>query len=194
MSSIMQLPAGRPPRFRWSGEEFDLACETGVFGNKRVELINGELLEVPPMNDPHAQAIQLANYALLPIFPPSTHTIRIQCPMRLGQSRPFPDLVVVNGTPRQVVKHPTTALLVIEVSDTTLEFDQIDKALLYAAHGLAEYWIINIVGGYVEVRRKPSRGRSAKMRYKTPQIFGPNDTVSPLAAPGAMIKIADLLP
>src|ERR1700678_4008818 len=109
MSSVAQLLPGRPPRYRWSGEEFDLACETGVFGTKRVELINGELLEIPPMNDPHAMGVRLADYALRPIFPPSTTTISIQCPMRLGESRPFPDLVVVKGTPRQVTRHPTTA-------------------------------------------------------------------------------------
>jgi Uma2 family endonuclease len=192
--------AARPPNFsspqplRWTGEAFDLASETGVFDGQRVELINGVILERPPMNDPHAQAVQLALYALLPIFPVTTATIRIQLPMRLGQSRPFPDLAVVMGTPRQVTKHPMTALLVVEISDSTIDFDQTEKAELYANHGLPEYWIININGRCLEVRRKPFRSRGLITRYKTLQMLDPDDTVSPLAAPQARIKVADLLP
>jgi Uma2 family endonuclease len=194
MSSFAQTLPGRSRRYRWSGDEFDLACEMGVFGGKRVELINGEVLELRPTNDPHARTVQLADYALRPVFLPNATTIRIQLPMRLGEARPLPDLAVVSGTPRQVIKHPTTALLVIEVSDVTLDFDQTEKATLYAAHGLPEYWIININGRCVEVRRKPFRSRGTTTRYKTMQILGPGDTVSPLAAPQAIIKVADLLP
>jgi len=82
-----RIRSGRPDPKRWTGAEFDQASALGLFAGQRLELVNGELLEMPPMNDPHAQAIQLANVALVPIFPMTTHTVRIQCPMRLGESR-----------------------------------------------------------------------------------------------------------
>ena len=104
-----------PPRRTWTGAEFDRLAEQGMFDGQRVELIDGEILEMPPMNDPHAQSVQLGNYALPAIFPATTATIRVQLPMRLGESRPFPDLVVAEGTPREVNRHPETALLVVEM-------------------------------------------------------------------------------
>ena len=102
------VPMGRPRR-RWTGSEFDRLDELGLFKNQRVELIDGEILEMPPMNDPHAQTIRLATYALMTIFRSTNATISVQCPMRLGDSRPLPDLVVVSGTPREVIRHPETA-------------------------------------------------------------------------------------
>jgi Uma2 family endonuclease len=185
--------SGRPTRRPWSGDEFDQLVEAGKFDVQRVELINGEILEMPLMNDPQAQAVRLANYALLSIFPPTTHTISIQCPMRLGESRPLPDLVVVTGTPRQVVRHPETALLVIEVSDTTLEYDRTEKSKLYAAHGLPDYWIVNLQGRCVEVHRNPLVS-AADLRYGEVRVVAADETFSPLTAPQAIIRVADLLP
>jgi len=168
--------------------------EKGWFDGQRLELINGEILELPPMNDPHAQAVRLANYVLLSIFPPTSATISIQCPMRLGESRPFPDLVVVAGTPREVARHPETALLVIEVSDTSLEFDRTEKSKLYAMHGLPEYWIINLKGRCVEMYRSPLATDSADPRYGEIRVVAENETLSPIASPQAQIRVADLLP
>jgi Uma2 family endonuclease len=179
---------------RWTGKEFDRASESGIFDGRRVELIDGELLEMPPMNDPHAQGVRLATYALLRVFPPDRYTISPQCPMRLGESRPLPDLVIVPGTPRQVAKHPTSALLVIEVSDTTLEFDRTEKAALYARHMLPEYWVIDLNGRSVEVRRRPFKTAGTEMQWADFATFGVNDEISPMAAPDAVIKVYDLLP
>jgi Uma2 family endonuclease len=185
---------GTRKRHRWSGSEFDRASETGVFDGHRVELINGEILELPEMNDPHAQAVQLATYALLPVFPPTSATVRCQLPMRLGESRPLPDLVVVAGTPRQVAQHPTTALLVIEVSDSTLAFDRGEQADLYASNAIADYWIINVQDRCLEVFRKPVVDAAGIGHYSERLVFAPTQTVSPLAAPQQLIAVADLLP
>jgi Uma2 family endonuclease len=157
-----------------------------------VELIDGEILELPPRNDPHAQAVQLCNYALLPIFPPSRETIRIQCPMRLGEYRPLPDLAVVSGTPRQVSRHPETALLVIEISDTTLEFDR-EKAKVYARHGLPDYWIINLPGRCVEIHRSPITA-GPDPRYGDIRVCSETESIAALAAPQFPLAVAALLP
>jgi len=186
--------SGRPQPLRWTGGEFDRASESGVFDHRRVELINGDILEMPPMNDPHAQVIQLGTYLLPRVFPPDRCTVRVQCPIRLGESRPFPDFAVVAGTPRQVVHHPTTAMLIVEVSDTTLEFDQVDKAALYAMHGIPEYWIVDINGRRLEVRRKPVGIGTKAAKYDQVQIFGETQKVSPVSAPDALIVVGELLP
>lgn len=185
---------GRPPRHRFTGLEFDRMAETGLFDGKRVELVDGEILELPPMNDPHAQAIQLATYVLLAVFPPPVVTVRVQLPMRLGESRPLPAFAVVAGTPREIVHHPETALLVIEVSDTTLEFDRTDKASLYARHALPDYWVINLPGRCLEVFRNPIGADNGDPRYGDVRVYSAAESVSPLAAPQSVIRVADLLP
>jgi Uma2 family endonuclease len=167
--------------------------EMGLFGRRRVELIDGEILEAPPMNDPHAQAIQLTTYVLVAVFPPSIETVRIQCPLRLGDSRPLPDFAVVAGTPRQIASHPTTALLLIEVSDTTLDFDRGDKARPYAENRIADYWIANYER-CVEVHREPRVDAAGVARYASIRRYGEAEAISPLAKPSAIIRVADLLP
>jgi Uma2 family endonuclease len=187
------MPFGRPPRRIWTGAEFDQLVEQGMFDGQRVELIDGEILEMPPMNDPHAQAVQLATHLLISIFPATAATTRVQLPMRLGESRPLPDLAIVAGTPRQIVRHPETALLVIEVSDSTLDFDRDEKAKLYARNSLPEYWIVNLPGRCLEVHRSPVGG-DADPRYGEIRVFSEADVIAPLAAPEAAIRVADLLP
>src|SRR4051812_42541650 len=112
-----------PPRVTWSGEDFDRMSRSGLLDGRRVELIRGEILERPPMNTPHAYSIQVGTYVLLRVFPPDRATMRVQLPLKLGDSRPFPDLAIVAGRPQEVIEHPSTAMLIIEVSDTTLDFD-----------------------------------------------------------------------
>ncbi len=195
MTTLLHPPSPNTRRrHRWSGGEFDRASETGVFDGQRVELINGEILELPEMNDPHAQAVRLVSYALLPIFPPTSATISVQCPMRLGESRPFPDIVVVAGTPRQVAKHPTTALLIIEVSDSTIAFDRGEQADLYATHGIADYWIVNVKDRCVEVFRKPVLDDAGNAHYSERLVLAATESLSPLATPGQVIRVAELLP
>ncbi|HZL36923.1 MAG TPA: Uma2 family endonuclease [Tepidisphaeraceae bacterium] len=195
MSTSIASPVfQRPPPLRWNGADFDRADDMGLFDGKRVELMDGEILEMPPMNDPHAQAVRLCNYALLAVFPPSRATISIQCPMRLGDARPLPDLVIVAGTPRQVVEHPTSALLIVEISDTSLEYDRGVKSRLYAAHDIPEYWIVNLNGRCLEVRRQPIGADIGDPHYAHLQVHSIEQSLAPLAAPQTQLKVADLLP
>jgi Uma2 family endonuclease len=147
-----------------------------------------------PMKDPHAQAVRLATYALLQVFRPDQATVSVQCPMRLGESRPLPDLVILNGTPRQIITHPTTGLLVIEISDSTLEYDQTDNAALYAANMIPEYWIINLNAQCVDVRRSPFRAKGAAPQDEDLRVYDFQAAIAPLAASHASIKVSDLLP
>ena len=184
-----------PRHFHWPGDLYDRLVALGQFSGERVELIDGEILQMSPMNEPHARTIQIAMYALLRVFPPPEATIRIQLPMRLGaDSRPEPDLAVVSGDSRQVAGHVTGALLVVEISDATLDFDRTKKAALYAEHGIVDYWIVNLADRCVEIYRQPIHDPVSGHRYGEVRVLRPGDNVAPLAAPQAVIAVNDLLP
>ena len=102
----MESISCRPRRLHWTGCRFDRAIEVGIFDHHRVELIDGEIRAALPMTDRHAQAIRLATYVLIEVFGPSSETVQVQCPMRLGEARPLPDFAVVAGTPRQSRRIP----------------------------------------------------------------------------------------
>jgi Uma2 family endonuclease len=111
-------------------------------------------------------------------------------------SVPDPDVAVIPGAPTPAGDYPTTALLVVEVSDTTLRHDRGRKARMYARAGIADYWIVNLVDGQVEVHREPLYNPAKRPRYQYTRItvVRPGDVLSPLAAPTGSIAVADLLP
>lgn len=91
---------------------------------------------------------------------------------------------------------PSQVELVIEVSDSTLQYDQTDKASLYASLGIQDYWIINIPEETVEVRRQPIARAAARFDsdYSSIQILTRGQSVSPLVAPDVVLQVNDLLP
>ena len=113
-------------------------------------------------------------------------------------SVPDPDLAVVPGEPRDYIARgiPTTALLVVEVSDTMLSFDRNHKASLYAAAGIADYWIVNLVDRQLEVHRGPGPdpARPGRFGYRDVTLVPATGATAPLAAPHAQIAVVDLLP
>jgi len=182
---------------RWTVVTFHRVNATGVFEGRRPMLLRGVLMEQGPMNPPHATAVDLTIEVLWGIFGAGWR-IRGQSPLVLGQDTdPFPDVAVVAGGPRDfATSHPTTAALVVEVSDTTLAVDMTEKAELYATAGIADYWILDLVGRRLLVYRNPAPlpAPLSAIAYSTHLTLGPNDTVSPLAAPSSTIQVADLLP
>lgn len=110
-------------------------------------------------------------------------------------SAPDPDAAVVLGPPTRKGSYPTTALLVVEVSDSTLVYDRTRKAAIYARAGIAEYWIVNLVDHQLEVHRNPVSNASSRPRhrYQDIVILPPGSVISPLAMPKAVIRVRDLL-
>jgi Uma2 family endonuclease len=105
-----------------------------------------------------------------------------------------PDVAVVVGGPRDYKEHPSTALLIVEIAETSLAFDQTVKARVYAKAGIGDYWIVNLVDRCVEIRRDPRKDSTGNWSYAQSAILAPNQTISPLAAPQSPILVADLLP
>jgi Uma2 family endonuclease len=187
-----------PRPYRWTRDEYWKLCEEGWFQDRRVQLIDGEIIEMSAQKNEHGISISLTEDALRALFGPN-FWVRTQLTLDLSpHSVPDPDLAVVPGTPRSYAGQsvPTTALLVVEVSETTLWFDRHRKANMYAAAGISDYWIINLVDGQVEVYRDPVADPTAPFGYcyASETDLQPGDVVSPLAVPGATLPVADLLP
>ena len=179
--------------------EFDCAWAQGVYGpEERLELIEGEVIEkVSPQESPHATSTNLSGKAAERAFREECH-IRTQLPLVFGpHNKPEPDVAVVVGSIRDYsLAHPTTAVLVIEISDSTLRYDRTTKAGIYARAGIEDYWILNVADRVLEVHRQPAAMTDMPLGHGYPSITRSTETetVSPLAAPDSHIPVADLLP
>jgi Uma2 family endonuclease len=187
----------RRPR-HWSRLEYERLIDTGFFRpGEPIELIGGQLLVCEPVGEPHAVAVGIAEDALQAAFGPGW-VVREEKPVALDdESEPEPDLAVVPGTHRDYLRgHPARPVLVVEVAESSLDFDRKQKAGLYARGGVTDYWIINLVDRTVEVYREPVPDPAAPFgwRYRSIEAFRPPATVAPLAKPEALVAVADLLP
>jgi Uma2 family endonuclease len=185
-----------PQPFRWTREDYDRLADVGLFHNRRVQLIDGEIIEMSPHGNSHAMLIPVIYEVLKSAFG-AGFTIRPQLPLALGkESAPEPDLAVVRGNPREHVVHPNSAVLVVEISDSSLAFDAGMKAALYARAGINEYWIVNLIHSQLDVYRKPVIGDKFEFGagYGQRWSLTRDETVSPMAAPKAVIRAGELLP
>ncbi len=176
---------------RWSREEYDRMVGEGFFGpEERLELVNGEIVQMTPQGSAHAAAVSLVQEALNAAFG-TGYTVRVQMPLAVDpSSEPEPDVAIVRGSPRDYkARHPETAVLVVEVADTTLSYDRERKARLYASAGIPEYWVLNLLNRCLEIHRSPAPGS-----YEDRRLLGPGETVTPLASPQSPVAIDDLLP
>ena len=191
--------ACQPTRRRWTRGEFERAGRLEVFGpEERLELIDGEIVgKMTPQGSGHAVGTQAVEEGLREVFR-SGYSIRVQLPLALDEtSEPEPDVAVVAGHFRDYRdEHPHTAVLVVEVSDSTLRFDRTAKASLYAQSGIPEYWIVNLTDRSLEVHREPGRMAEQPLghAYFHVHCHREDETVTPLAMPEARIAVARLLP
>lgn len=183
---------------RWRRVEYERLIEAGFFRpDDPVELVGGQLIVAEPQGSGHYAAIRAVEETLRAVFGPRGE-VRVQGPLALDEeSEPEPDVAVVPGTFRDyVAAHPSRPVLVVEVSESSLALDRHHKGSLYARAGLADYWIVNLVDGVLEVHRDPGPDPAAAFgwRYRSAEALGRDASVSPLALPGARVRVGDLLP
>jgi Uma2 family endonuclease len=172
----------------------------GQFFGQRVQLIGGELLFLSPQSNDHTVSIANVQDALEAIFNRRQYWVRNQGRLDLGPlSHPDPDIAVVAGSRRHwaaLRRIPDHAILVVEVSDSTLSDDRNRKASRYAASGIADYWIVNLQDLQLEIRRDPQPDASEPFgfRYSIVTIHTSGEFVSPLAMPTGQVAVAELLP
>ncbi len=191
------MSRSEPRPARWTRDEYFRLYEAGYFNDRRVELIGGEIVEMAAQYDLHLAGIDMTANALQVAFGPG-FWIRRQGTLDLSpHGVPDPDVAVTSGGPSGATRTvPTSALLVVEVSDSSLNFDRNRKGSLYAAAGVADYWIVNLVQRQLEVYRDPAvdAAQAFGFSYSSRTILDPGDVAAPLAAPNACVAVADLLP
>jgi Uma2 family endonuclease len=190
------LVKGTAKPWRWTCDDFDKMAEAGILAHEeRVELIDGEVIALPPMGPEHIVAMARTNRVLTRleaafgsefwVIPEATVSV-------LADYKPQPDIVIARGPLEEFEVRGVTAsdvCLVVEVSNTSLASDRRRKFQLYAQAGIPEYWIINLRSRVLEVYRQPSEsGYSVALTYKS------GDVVEALFAPDVPINVSEFLP
>ncbi len=182
----------RPLKHLTHLDEWRRMGEANIFPpGSRVELINGEILDMAPISSYHAGHLKRINSVFSKLMPENL-IISVQDPLQLGDlSEPEPDFMLLK--PHEdfyTSRHPIAddVLLLIEVADLSLRFDQNEKLRLYAQHGVPEYWLLNLHDNCLEVYRKPNGEAYAE---KTTLDAGDNVTLSQL--PTISIDVSTIL-
>ncbi|MCC6756059.1 MAG: Uma2 family endonuclease [Solirubrobacterales bacterium] len=177
------------PRRLFTVDEYYEMARVGILKpDERVELLDGEIVPMNPIGSPHAWCVN----RLMEAFAPLLGRIRlsVQNPLRLADtSEPEPDIVLLRPeTPQDRHPGPADALLVIEVADASIKVDRGRKLALYARAGIADYWIVDLNAGCVEVFREP-HGR----RYRAVSRHAAGATISPLHLPDIAVAVSAIL-
>lgn len=167
-------------------------ADAGVFSEKeRVELLDGIISDMSPEGKRHVVAVELARDVLSSRLGKRAG-MRIQHPLKIASdSVPEPDVAIVeDADPRAyLAEHPTTALLVTEVSHHSLRRDLDFKAPRYARAGVLEYWVENLVDDEIEVFREPQRDG-----YRSRRTYRRGERIALLSFPDVELAVDELLP
>jgi hypothetical protein len=179
-------------RRRFTVDDCHRMAEAGILGeDDRVELVDGEIVEMAPIGPRHAGHVKRLNALFTSRLGPRA-VVSVQDPATLSEhSEPRPDLALLRpradfyrgGHPR-----PEDILLLVEVAETTAAFDRQVKVPLYASAGVREVWLLDLTAGRLEVHRDPAAGR-----YRDVRTLAPGDRLAPEAFPDLALEVADLL-
>jgi Uma2 family endonuclease len=176
-------------------DEYHWVLYSGVWEGRKIILVQGALIELPPPCPVHNSSLGLADYLFKKIFTQG-YGVRIQMPLVYGiNTDPLPDLAVVVGDPRTHTTNPSTAVLVLEVNDTTLAYDTGENVSLYAAAGIADYWVIDTTNRRVLVYRDPTPdpNQPHAHTYSTTHVLLPGQSLAPMGSPTTLVAVNELL-
>lgn len=187
------LPA-EVTKHRFTVEEYHKMGEAGVFGeDDRVELVDGEIVEMTPIGWRHVEAVdRIAR--LLWGWGEDRHRVSVQNPLVLHEyGEHQPDLMLFSEGFSRLSRLPEASdvLLVVEVADSSLSYDRAVKLPRYAAAGIPEVWIVDLTGseGALELYAHPQAGR-----YLVSRRYGPGDTVVSVTVEGLSLPVDEVLP
>ena len=179
-------------RHKFTVDEYHKMAEAGIFTeDDRVELLDGEIVEMTPIGKAHAGRVNRLIRAFSVLLPDRA-VVSVQNPIHLSDdSEPQPDFALL--APRRdfytsALPEANDILLVVEVADSSLGTDRTVKARLYARADIREMWLANLVDQRIEVYRDPSPDG-----YRSVVSVGPGGTVSPLAFPDIVLMVDDIL-
>jgi Uma2 family endonuclease len=173
-------------------DEYYRMLDVGILTpHDRVELIEGEIIQMSPIGNRHMSCVDRANDLFTAAFR-GRALVSIQHPLRLNKyNEPQPDIVVLKPRADYYASKshtPEDTFFVIEVSDTTLRYDTQVKLPIYARTAVAEVWIENLQEDLLLVCREP-----AGSRYKIQLTLSRGDSISPLAFAGVVFRVEELL-
>lgn len=180
-----------PTRTRITTDRYQKMVATGVLTKfDRIELIEGEMLDMAPIGTKHS-AIKAKLHELFVLAISRSATIVGGGPVNLGEfSEPQPDLMLLKRRAdfySGKIPEAADVLLLIEVSDSSLAFDQSVKLSLYARYGISEYWVVDVEGRRIVTYREPTaKGYGRKVEFTAP------NSVTPHAFPGLKIHIGEI--
>jgi Uma2 family endonuclease len=177
---------------RFTAAEYHQMIEAGVFGHgERLELIDGEIIEMSPIGDRHAACVRRLNELLSQLFT-GRAIVDVQDPILLGaEYAPQPDLALLRPRADYYASQTPTAadcMLVIEVADTSAEFDRQIKMPRYARAGVTELWLVDLERDVVVVYQDP-----AGDAYQRVQVFRRSETIAIGAAQGTPVPVTSIL-
>jgi Uma2 family endonuclease len=177
-----------PRRRKISADQFEQMGRTGILGPEaRVELLAGELIEMAPIGSRHAAAVAFLTRRFTRAVGDAT-LVWAQNPLRLADdSEPQPDLMLLRPKAdcyRSAHPRPQDVLLLIEVADATLRFDRETKLPLYARHGIAEVWILDLDAERLEIYREPAAGG-----YRRKLERQGAESIAPVALSTVMLEV-----
>lgn len=193
MSALAQLPdLQEMPRKRWTRQEFlRLATLDWFQESGRYELLDGEIVAKMTQGRPHISACMQTFRVLMHVF--GEEHVQSQASIALDErNEPEPDVAVLREPLSAYLEDdpgPDDILLVVEVADATLRPDLQVKSVFYGRGGLLEYWVVNLRDRSLVVFRQPGPDG-----YGETTTLAEHESVAPLAAPQASVRVADLLP
>jgi Uma2 family endonuclease len=177
--------------YKFTVDEFLHLSKVGILdSHDRIELLNGELIIMHAIGERHAQAVTNLT-AYLSEQARRRFMISPQNPVELVEhSAPQPDVTLVPWS-RRSTRHPAPAevFLIVEVADSSLQYDRTDKMRAYAAAGIREFWILNLEDDILEVYREPEGNG-----YRQQITIAADGSASPLAFPDVVISMPEILP
>lgn len=175
---------------KWTLDEYHQMIEAGILDDRRVELLRGEIVEMPPEREPHAFKSGEAFKYLLRILD-GLADVRSAKPITLpNQSEPEPDLAIVQLLGREYLAHhpyPENIFWLIEYSNSSLSKDLEIKRRLYAEIGVLEYWVVNLKKSQLTVCRNPQNGDYCS------EITLTSGMIQPIAFPTLSISVDRIL-
>ena len=177
-------------RHPFSIEDYDQMIAVGILDeDDRVELIEGEIVEMAALGDKHVICVNELTYVITPTLSGDLR-LSVQNTLRLGRSKPQPDLVVFRLSPAGLPTIPTAAntLLVMEVADSSLNYDRTKKLPLYAQAGILEAWLVDLVNRRIERHTDPSASG-----YRLIAIAGKGESLASTILPGLVIAVDTVL-
>jgi len=182
---------------RFSIAEYHRLAELGFFEpDDRVELIRGEIIKMAAQGRFHSVCNTLLVEELI-ILLARRARLRVQEPIILStDSAPEPDVVIARRSENYLSSHPVAAdiLLVIEVSDSTLKYDQRTKLSLYAESGISDYWIFNLVDIQLEMYSEPDQKQTGSFDNRVKRVVLPNEVVVIPCFPDLSLDLSAVFP